>query len=54
MDAHYDPAYERSRKRGRCGPPMAQFVLDALDGATLDGVAKEIASAQLSDSNKKA
>ncbi|WP_428408819.1 tRNA 2-selenouridine(34) synthase MnmH [Hyphococcus sp.] len=51
MRAHYDPAYERSRKRGRCGPPLAQFRLDALDSATFERVAKEIASALLSASN---
>ncbi|MAW79489.1 MAG: tRNA 2-selenouridine(34) synthase MnmH [Parvularcula sp.] len=48
MRAHYDPAYERSRQRGRCGAPLAAFSLDALDGATFERVAKEIASALLS------
>lgn len=48
MQNHYDPAYERSRRRGRCGAPLAQFRLDTLDSATFERVAKEIASALLS------
>ena len=45
MRAHYDPAYERSRARGRAGEPIARFRLEALDGATFARVAEEIASA---------
>lgn len=45
MRAHYDPLYERSRRRGRCGAVIARFTLDRLDGATFERVAKEIASA---------
>lgn len=48
MRAHYDPAYERSRTRGRCGAPLASFNVDRLDSATFERVAKEIASALLS------
>ena len=53
MRAHYDPAYERSRQRGRCGPPLKTFALEALHSATFEGVAKEIASALLSPGNKE-
>lgn len=45
MRAHYDPAYERSRRRGPAGKPIARFNLEALDGATFARVAQDIASA---------
>lgn len=45
MRAHYDPAYQRSRARGRAGEPLARFRLEALDGATFARVAHDIASA---------
>ncbi|PQA87478.1 tRNA 2-selenouridine(34) synthase MnmH [Hyphococcus luteus] len=45
MREHYDPAYERSRKRGRAGKPLARYRLDALDSATFERVAHDIASA---------
>ncbi|WP_375202596.1 tRNA 2-selenouridine(34) synthase MnmH [Hyphococcus sp.] len=48
MRAHYDPAYERSRQRGRCGAALAEYNLGELDSATFERVAKEIASALLS------
>ncbi len=53
MHAHYDPAYERSRRRGRFGRPLARFRLDTLDSATFERVAKEIASALLSHNPKE-
>ncbi len=48
MQAHYDPAYERSRQRGRCGAALSSYDLDTLDSATFERVAKEIASTLLS------
>lgn len=53
MRAHYDPAYARSRSRGRAGKTMARFRLEALDGATFARVAEDIASALLSPANKE-
>ncbi len=53
MREHYDPAYARSRKRGRAGQPLARFSLEALDGATFARVAEDIASALLSPANKE-
>lgn len=53
MREHYDPAYERSRKRGRAGKPLARYRLDALDSATFERVAHDIASALLSPANKE-
>ncbi len=53
MRAHYDPAYERSRQRGRRGPMLARFKLESLDSATFERVAGNIASALLSATNKE-
>ncbi|MEZ5891655.1 MAG: tRNA 2-selenouridine(34) synthase MnmH [Parvularculaceae bacterium] len=44
MERHYDPAYARSRARGKSGGEIASFSLDALDAATFERVAQEIAS----------
>ncbi|MCK5747305.1 MAG: hypothetical protein KAH44_13880, partial [Oricola sp.] len=53
MRGHYDPAYARSRSRGRTGKPIARFRLEALDGATFARVAEDIASALLTPANKE-
>ena len=53
MRVHYDPLYERSRERGRCGAPIVRFSLDRLDGATFQRVAEEIASALMSLKQKE-
>ncbi len=53
MTAHYDPLYERSRQRGRCGAPLAAISLDQFDGATFERVAREIASALSSAEHKE-
>jgi len=44
MRAHYDPLYERSRLRGRCGPSVARFSIEEFGSATFERVAKDIAS----------
>lgn len=50
MREHYDPLYDRSRKRA--GGALARYYLDRLDGATFGRVAEEIASALSRDANK--
>ncbi len=53
MEAHYDPVYERSRQRGRCGAPVRTITVPNLDSATFERVAKEIASALSSAQQKE-
>ncbi|GJL90601.1 tRNA 2-selenouridine(34) synthase MnmH [Hyphococcus sp.] len=53
MSAHYDPLYERSRQRGRCGAALSSFTIDQFDSATFERVACEIASALSSAEQKK-
>lgn len=52
MREHYDPLYERSRARGRCGVEMARYTVEEFSSATFARVAKEIASALSSFPNK--
>jgi tRNA 2-selenouridine synthase len=53
IDAHYDPLYERSRLRGRCGAPIKAFTIEDFDGATFERVAREIASVLSSAEQRK-